>query len=251
MSRFSYQQQKQASKSMWVMEAVSICCGSDQQGGNRAPVSAWSQSDLWTLFALLSHKSLVDTSKAGRIWYRSPLIWKHHSSLFFCLIPSSHFPLSVLTLTVLPATQMYCMTAGGWCREQQSCTYPSLCNVICRIAFVRRSTARTEARLTCVRCVRSQGQQRRHKCSGTWWSQNCLWSRIENDTSECCCGATITEQGCLLLDDDHAIYMQKRINKCVSLGLCRPSSRWIRRHSETAKALSLSQTLNTRLCSAV
>lgn len=83
MSRFSYQQQKQASTSMWVMEAVSICCGSDQQGGNRAPVSAWSQSDLWTRFALLSHKSLVDTSKAGRIWYRSPLIWKHHSSLFF------------------------------------------------------------------------------------------------------------------------------------------------------------------------
>lgn len=128
-------------------------------------------------------------------------------------------PLFLFALTVLPATQIHCMTAGGWWREQQSCTYPSLCNVICRTAFARQSTARTEARLTCVRCVRSQGRQRRHKCSGTWWSQNCPWSRIENDTSEWCCGATITEQGGLVLDDDHAIYMQKRINKSVSFGL--------------------------------
>lgn len=123
----------------------------------------------------------------------SLLIW------FFFFVCWSDFPplFLLFSLTVLPATQIYCMTAGGWWREQQSCTYPSLCNVICRTAFARQSTARTEARLTCVRCVRSQGRQRRHKCSGTWWSQNCPWSRIENDTSERCCGATITEQGAL------------------------------------------------------
>lgn len=49
----------------------------------------------------------------------------------------------------------------------------------------------------------------------------------------------------LVLDEDHAIYMQKRINKSVSLGLCRPRTWWIRRHSETAKAPSLSKTFNS------
>lgn len=49
--------------------------------------------------------------------------------------------------------------------------------------------------------------------------------------------------GGLVLNDDRAIYMQKRINKSVSLGLRRPTSRWIRRCSETAKAATLSFTL--------
>lgn len=141
----------------------------------------------------------------------------------------------LFSLTDLAATQIYCMTAGGWWREQ-SCTYPSLCNVICRTAFARQSTARTEARLTCVRCVRSQGRRRRRKCSGMWWSQNCPWSRIENDTSEWSCGGNNNWTWGLVLDDDLAIYMQKRINKSVSLGLCRPTTRWIGRHSETTKS---------------
>ena len=155
------------------------------------------------------------------------------TSLFLSDHPPPVFFL--FSLTDLTATQIYCMTAGGWWREQ-SCTYPSLCNVICRTAFARQSTARTEARLTCVRCVRSQGRWRRRKCSGMWWSQNCPWSRIENDTSEWSCGGNNNWTWGLVLDDDHAIYMQKRINKSVSLGLCRPTTRWIGRHSETAKS---------------
>lgn len=189
-----------------------------------------SQADLWTLFALLSHKWLVDIN-AYKHNDGSLLIWKHH---FLCLIPLPPF-FFLFSLTDLAATQIYCMTAGGWWREQ-SCTYPSLCNVICRTAFARQSTARTEARLTCVRCVRSQGRRRRRKCSGMWWSQNCPWSRIENDTSEWSCGGNNNWTWGLVLDDDHAIYMQKRINKSVSLGLCRPTTRWIGRHSETTKS---------------
>lgn len=94
------------------------------------------------------------------------------------------FPLflCVCVLTVFKALKYRAQS------EQQSCTYPSLCNVICRAAFVRRNTTQTEARLTCVRCVRSQGRRRRHKCSGTWWSQNCPWTGAEKDASVCCRG---------------------------------------------------------------
>lgn len=91
-------QHKQASTSIWVMEAASICRGSDQQGGNGAPLSAWSQSDLWTLFALLSHKCLVGTFKAERIWDRSPLIWMHHSSFFLFFLSYSLLPLPTFRL---------------------------------------------------------------------------------------------------------------------------------------------------------
>lgn len=140
----------------------------------------------WPLNSLCphSHKCLMDAIRtAGNVPMR--LFWSRNITqgfFFFCCLifrfsPSFHWQSSQLhKYTVWPQ--------GADGREQQSCTYPSLCNVICRTAFARRSTARTEARLTCVRCVRSQGRQRHHKCSGTWWSQNCPWWRRENDTSE-------------------------------------------------------------------
>lgn len=197
------------------------------------------RTDLWTLSALVAtnvwwtHSGLQELLQAPR-WVSFDLEASLKAFFFFCLIslPSFHWQ----------SSQLHKYTAwlqGADGREQQGCTYPSLCNVICRTAFARQSTARTEAHLTCVRCVHSQGRQRHHKCSGTWWSQNCPWSRGENDTSEWCCGAIIPEHGANT-DEDHAIYMQKRINKSVSLGLCRHRDRWIGRHSGTAKAPPLS-----------
>lgn len=157
----------------------------------------WPMSTDWPLNSLCpcSHKCLMDAFRAAGIVISTEmgLFWSRSITqgiFFFCLIslPSFHWQ----------SSQLHKYTAwlqGADGREQQGCTYPSLCNVICRTAFARQSTARTEARLTCVRCVRSQGRQRHHKCSGTWWSQNCPWSRGENDTSEWCCGAIIPEHG--------------------------------------------------------
>lgn len=152
------------------MESASFCFR------YRGYSSACSQPDLWTLFAISRRERPAGHILGCRNCYQRRdgyvLIWKHHSRLI--RLPSPR------PADSLACMQMYSTTAGGWWKEQQSCTHPSLCNVICRTAFVRRSTARTGARLTCVRCVHSQGRQRRHKCSGTWWSQNCPWSGIEN-----------------------------------------------------------------------
>lgn len=93
------------------------------------------------------------------IWWKHSLILRHHSTLFvywflFCTVKGS-------LLSIL------CSGTNGWLKPGRH-TYPSLCNWICRTAFVHRSRARTEAHLACARCVHSQGQRRHHKCSGRW-----------------------------------------------------------------------------------
>lgn len=150
--------------SEWVMEYVSFSLrySSYKREGNGAPFSTCSQADLCPHSAIFSLKSLMEM-----------LSWTWRGML---ASGSLYLPLTLLLFYWQPSSYTNMLNSCPWKPPKRS-THPSLCIVICRAAFVRQNTTRTEARSTCVGCVRSQGRQRRHRCSGTWWSQNCPWSK--------------------------------------------------------------------------